>query len=65
MAVAEAAVADDPLGGFLALLEVATGLARRHSALRVWREVVEERKRRVEGDRRWRVLDHWCDDDSG
>jgi hypothetical protein len=30
VAVAKAAVTDDPLGGFLALLEVATGLARRH-----------------------------------
>lgn len=30
MAGAEATVADDALGGFLALLEVATGLARRH-----------------------------------
>lgn len=30
MAVAEAAVADDPLGGFLALLEAATGLAGCH-----------------------------------
>jgi hypothetical protein len=28
--VAKAAVTDDPLGSFLALLEVATGLARRH-----------------------------------
>lgn len=30
VAGAEATVADDALGGFLALLEVATGLARRH-----------------------------------
>lgn len=30
VAVAKAAVTDDPLGGFLALLEVATGLARCH-----------------------------------
>jgi hypothetical protein len=30
VASAEAAVADDALGGFLALLEVATGLAGRH-----------------------------------
>lgn len=28
--MAEAAVTDDPLGGFLAFLEVATGLARCH-----------------------------------
>jgi hypothetical protein len=31
VAVAKAAVTDDPLSGFLALLEVATGLARCHS----------------------------------
>jgi len=31
VAMAEAAVTDDPLGGFLALLEVAPGLARCHS----------------------------------
>lgn len=30
VAVAKAAVTDDPLGSFLALLEVATGLSRRH-----------------------------------
>lgn len=30
VAVAKAAVTDNPLRGFLALLEVATGLARRH-----------------------------------
>lgn len=36
MAVAEAAVADDPLGGFLALLETAAGLARRHGCWFVW-----------------------------
>jgi hypothetical protein len=32
MAVAEAAVADDALGGFLALLEVAAGLTGSHDA---------------------------------
>ncbi|KAA8651769.1 uncharacterized protein ATNIH1004_000665 [Aspergillus tanneri] len=32
MAIAEAAVADDPLGGFLALLEVAARLTGRHDA---------------------------------
>ena len=39
VAVAEAAVTDNPLGGFLALLEVATGLARCHGCgwLRSWR----------------------------
>lgn len=33
VAGAEAAVTDDALGGFLALLEVATGLAGRHCGL--------------------------------
>jgi len=33
VAGAEAAIADDPLGGFLALLEVATGLARGHGVM--------------------------------
>lgn len=36
VAVAEAAVADDPLGGFLALLEAATGLARCHGCWDLW-----------------------------
>lgn len=42
MAGAEAAVTDDTLGSFLALLEVATGLAGSHCGLRLFRGVVVE-----------------------
>ena len=44
VAGAKAAIANDPLGGFLALLEIATGLARGHDVCRgcgVRCEVVE------------------------
>lgn len=41
VAGAEAAVTDDTLGGFLALLEVATGLAGSHCGLRLFGGVVE------------------------
>lgn len=53
VAVAETAVADDALGSFLALLEIATRLARSHAGW-LWREEAEEGRVRIRRRRRSR-----------